>query len=60
MSSFRIVPVVVRSAKVAPVAEKSFSFRVSSSSASLSPLTVMLIVFCVSPVAKVILPDWAT
>ena len=59
-SSVRIVPTAAPSAIVAPVGVDRFRARVSLSSAALSPLTVMPIVFCVSPAAKVIVPDFAT
>ena len=59
-SSVRIVPIAAPSAMVAPVGEDRFSARASLSSATFSPLTVTLIVFCVSPAAKVIVPDLAT
>ena len=42
------------------VADDDGAASVSFSSATLSPFTVTLIVFCVSPAAKVIVPDRAT
>ena len=59
-SSVRMVPTAAPSARVAPLGEERFSARLSLSSATLSPLIVTLTVFCVSPAAKVIVPDLAT
>ena len=58
-SSVRTVPTAAPSAMVAPLGAERVSASVSFSSATLSPFTVMLMVFCVSPAVKVMVPDLA-
>ncbi len=56
-SSLEIVPVAVQPAMVAPTGLARSTTKFSSGSTSLSPVTVMEMVFAVSPAAKRTVPD---
>src|SRR3954468_4601626 len=59
-SSLVMVPAPVPSAKVAPVGLERTTLKLSLASTAASPIAATVIVFCVSPAAKVSVPDWAT
>ena len=60
VSSLMIVPLPVPSAMVAPVGLASVTVKLSLASTVASPIAATVIVFCVSPAAKVSVPDCAT